>query len=300
MLNPNSVKPVERKPPPILPDEDDLPYDDAGVSLKPPLLLPGQDDLPCDDGVPMETPRHLLQIHLLLEPLGPWLAQRQDGYAGGNMFLYYSPAQVFNQDFRGPDVFVVLDVPKDVPEKERKSWVVWEEGKGPDVVIELLSKTTASEDKNAKKLTYQNQVQVPEYFWYDPHNPEDWAGFALKNGIYQPLRPNAQNHFISKRLNLALVRWRGVYRTKNATWLRWATLDGELLMTEAEQEIQRADLAERKEKQAENKAKQAERKEKQAENKAEQERQRAEQEKQRAEHLAAQLRAMGVDPDKLG
>jgi Uma2 family endonuclease len=38
---------------------------------------------------------------------------------------------------------VVLDVPR----RERKSWVVWEEEKAPDVVIELLSESTAKKDK---------------------------------------------------------------------------------------------------------------------------------------------------------
>ena len=54
--------------------------------------LPTQDELPCDDGVPMETERHRLQMELLLNTLNPWL--EGGGYAGGNMFMYYSPAQV--------------------------------------------------------------------------------------------------------------------------------------------------------------------------------------------------------------
>lgn len=58
-------------------------------------------------------------MDLLIEPL--WNAlQERDAYIGGNMFVYYSLAQVRNQGFRGPDVFVVLDVPR----KERKSWVI--------------------------------------------------------------------------------------------------------------------------------------------------------------------------------
>jgi len=91
------------------------------------------------------------------------------------MFVYYSLEQARNQDFKGPDVFVVLVVPR----RERKSWVVWEEGKGPDVVIELLSNSTAEHDKTAKKQTYQNRLRVPEYFWFDPFNPEDLAGFPF-------------------------------------------------------------------------------------------------------------------------
>jgi len=43
------------------------------------------------------------------------------------------------EEFKGPDVQVVLDVPKGI----RDNWIVWKEGKDPDVVIELLSKNTA-------------------------------------------------------------------------------------------------------------------------------------------------------------
>ena len=120
-------------------------------------LPPTQENLPCDDGIPMETQRHKFQIDMLIDALLPWLEQRSDGYVGGNMFVYFSLAQVRNQDFRGPDFFAVLGVPKG----ERRSWVVWEEGRGMDVVIELLSETTASSDKNEKKLIYQNQLRVP-------------------------------------------------------------------------------------------------------------------------------------------
>jgi Uma2 family endonuclease len=64
---------------------------------------------------------------------------------------------------------------------------VWEEEKPPDVVIELLSESTAKYDKTDKKLIYQNQMRVSEYFWYDPFKPLDWKGFCLIGGFYQPL-----------------------------------------------------------------------------------------------------------------
>lgn len=215
-------------------------------------LPPTQDELPCDDGEPMETARHRQQMFLLLETLQAWLNQRPDGYAGGNMFLYFSLAQARRQDFRGPDFFAVLGVPKG----ERKSWVVWEEGKGPDVVIELLSESTATSDKTEKKLIYQNQLKVTEYFWFDPFNPDDWAGFGLQQGVYAPLHPDDQGRLLSRCLDLALVRWRGVYEGVEATWLRWATPAGELLPTKderlhaAEQHVeiaeQRAETAEQR------------------------------------------------------
>ncbi|HLP92186.1 MAG TPA: Uma2 family endonuclease [Nostocaceae cyanobacterium] len=211
-------------------------------------LPPTQAELPCDDGIPMETQRHKYQMDLLIETLQPWLNQRSDGYVGGNMFVYYSLAQVKNKDFKGPDVFVVVDVPK----KERLCWVVWEEGKPPDVVIELMSESTSKYDKNEKKQIYQNKMRVSEYFWFDPFKPDDFAGFYLKSGAYEPIQPNNQNLIVSDVLGLGLVRWEGQYRDVNTTWLRWATLEGELLPTEreiTEQEKQRAEQAESKLKQ---------------------------------------------------
>jgi Uma2 family endonuclease len=215
----------------------------------PVAMPPTQKDLPSDDGNNMETQRHKMQMDILIETLYPWLEERPDGYVGGNMFLYFSMEQVRNQDFQGPDFFVALDVPKG----ERLSWVVWEEGKAPNVIVELLSPSTAAKDKLVKKLTYQNQVRVPEYFWFDPFSPDDLAGFRLDQGVYQPLPPDRQDRLISQQLDLALVRWYGSYRGVNNIWLRWETLDGVLLPTSQEEAIAAQTYA----REAENQAREA-------------------------------------------
>ncbi len=197
--------------------------------------LPTQDELPSEDNQNMETERHKKQMELLINSLQPWLDQHQLGYVNGNMFVYYSPKQVKHQDFKGPDVFVVLGVSN----RERKSWVVWDEGKGPEVVIELLSDTTASYDKGDKKRIYQTQLKATEYFWFDPFNHKDWAGFRLSGGVYQTLKP-IKGRLLSQSLGLALIKWPGIYKNVQATWLRWATWDGELLLLPEEAEAQRA------------------------------------------------------------
>jgi len=74
-------------------------------------IPPTQAELPYDDGVPMESARHKVQIDLLIDGLIPWLSHREDGFVGGNMFVYYSLAQVRNQDFRGPDFFCGVGCP---------------------------------------------------------------------------------------------------------------------------------------------------------------------------------------------
>jgi len=189
---------------------------------------PTEDELPCDDGMPMEASSCLANA-TTDGPLHAYLAGRRDVFVGENMFVYFSLEQVRNQDFRGPDFFVALDVPK----RDRKSWVVWQEGKGPDVVIELLSDSTAARDKGEKKDVYQNCLRVPEYFWFDPYTAE-WAGFVLRDGRYEPIEVDAQAQLISQQLGLALVRWEGIYQEESARWLRWATLDGTLLPTPQE------------------------------------------------------------------
>ncbi len=239
----------------------------AELILDAPELIrpPSQDELPSCDDIPMETGRHRIQMELLLDALERWLVPRPDGFVAGNMFVYFNPDQVKTYDFRGPDVFVVLGVPKG----ERRSWVVWEEGKAPDVVIELISDSTAPVDKHAKKLIYQNRLRVPEYFWFHPFNPDDWAGFRLEGGTYQPIPLTPHRQLISQTLGLALTHWHGTYKTITTTWLRWALPDGELLPTAEEAAQQRANQAQQRADQAE---------------------QRATEEQQRAEHAESRLR----------
>lgn len=247
-----------------------LPSPDADFSTR----LPTQDDLPCDEGMPMETPRPGFQMTLLIDALQGWLRARGRGFAGGNMFLYHSLEQIRHRDFMGPDFFVVLDVPLG----ERKSWVVWEQGRIPDLVVELLSDSTARYDKTGKKAVYAQQVHVPEYYWYDPFDPKDFAGFILVGTEYQPLTPDAQGRILSPALNLCLGTWEGVYLGVEATWLRWFTPTGELLPNKDEIAEQRASAAKQEASAA---------------------RQEAALASERAARLAEQLRRLGVDPDQL-
>ncbi|MBI2760233.1 MAG: Uma2 family endonuclease [Chloroflexi bacterium] len=209
--------------------------------------------------MPMETQRHVLQVMLLIEQLTRYFKERTDVFVGGNMFVYFSPEQVLTHDFRGPDFFVAIGVAK----RERKSWVTWWEGKGPDVVVELLSDSTARIDKGEKMEIYRDRLRVPECFWYHPFTGE-LAGFALRVGDYEPIVADDAGRPASRKLGLTLVRWQGEYQDVSARWLRWATPDGVVLPTQAE-------IAE-----DEHRA-------------AEQERQVAEQERQRAEQLARRV-----------
>jgi Uma2 family endonuclease len=184
------------------------------------------------DEPPLETDLHRLQMTLLIQCL-EWLwRKRNDFYASGNLTIYYSPRQRKSENFRGPDFFVVLGTER----KPRKSWVVWEEdGKYPNLIIEILSNSTGDTDKGLKKQIYQDIFRTPDYFWFDPETLE-FAGFHLLDGEYQPLVPNPQGCLWSQQLGLYL----GVYQEK----LRFFTSGGELISTPqevAQQEKQRSD-----------------------------------------------------------
>ncbi|MEA5506726.1 Uma2 family endonuclease [Halotia wernerae UHCC 0503] len=184
------------------------------------------------DEPPLESYLHLQQMLLLLKCLEWWWRDRHDFFVAGNLTIYYRPRQIKSKDFRGPDFFVVLGT----EHQPRKSWVVWEEdGKYPNVIVELLSDSTATTDKGLKKQIYQDTFRTPEYFWFDPNNLE-FAGFVLLAGKYQPIESNPQGWLWSQQLELYL----GVDQRN----LRFYTFEGQLVPTPeetAQQEIQRAE-----------------------------------------------------------
>ncbi|MGK7930914.1 MAG: Uma2 family endonuclease [Microcystaceae cyanobacterium] len=185
------------------------------------------------DEPPLESNLHIRQILILIQSL-EWLWQDRDDYfASGNLTIYYSPNQKKSEFFRGPDFFVVLGTTRN---PERKSWVVWEEeGKYPNVIVEILSDSTAKTDREEKKQIYQDIFQTPNYFWFDPYTLE-FAGFTLINEQYQPIDPNEQGWLWSKELGLYL----GIYEKE----LRYFTSDGELVKRLEESLIQEQQLKE--------------------------------------------------------
>lgn len=210
----------------------------------------------------LESYLHLQQMLLLLKCLDWWWRDRNDFFSAGNLTIYYSPRQLKSEDFRGPDFFVVLGTER----KPRNSWVVWhEDGKYPNVIVEILSSSTAATDRELKKQIYQDTFRTPDYFWFDPNSLE-FAGFHFIDGEYQPLEPNEQGWLWSQQLQLYL----GIHQQQ----LRFFTAEGELVPTPEEVALQETQ-------------------------KAVQATQRAEQETQRSERLAAKLRELNIDPDSI-
>ena len=216
------------------------PYEEGWPpGVKPP---PRGCDLPCDDGEPMETADHRHQMNLLIEVFLVALERmgREDVFVGGNMALYYSALQAKKNDFKAPDVFVVLDTTFG---QGRKSWVVWEEdGRTPSVVVELLSESTEANDRGPKRRIYERILRVPDYFIYDPIDFR-FEGWHLEEGVYQPLLPDSDGRLFCATVGLWLGRWRGSFLKRETSWLRLFDADGRVVPTYGEAAKEHADAA---------------------------------------------------------
>jgi Uma2 family endonuclease len=243
------------------------------------------DHLPESDGEPLETWWHRLAMNLLIEIVHSHFRDRKDYYVGGNQFIYFSPEQLRNKDFRGPDFFFVWDAKPVKRMRDRPYWAVWkEDNKFPDVIIELLSPTTEETDRTVKKDLYEQTFKTAEYFLFDPETNQ-LDGWRLNAaGHYEALVPNDQGRLWSEELGLWLGPWEGPIYGKLDTMPRFFHEDGSLVPTFAESANQLADEEKRKTDKAEKQRAEAEKQRAEAEKqRAEEAKQLAEAEKQRAE-----------------
>src|SRR5437870_1898264 len=74
------------------------------------------------DGVPLDSLWQQMQIGMLVNLTYTWVGDRQDYFAGGNQFIYYSKTRDRTTDFRGPDFYFVDKVPR---QPIRRWWCVW-------------------------------------------------------------------------------------------------------------------------------------------------------------------------------
>ena len=235
-----------------------------------PDVTPDIDALVTEDDTPVDNLPSEKQQRLLTEPLySSWT-----GPGENRPFLAAANVGVFSQTRTPaivPDMFLSLDVTvaEDWWRKEHRSYFIWEFGKPPELVLEIVSNSEGGEDTE-KRRKYA-WMRVPFYVIYDPQRQimtEVLTVYRLRELQYE-----RQDTAWFASLKLGLTLWEGEFERKVDTWLRWTDEHGVLIPTgkeRAEQEHQRA----------------------------EQEHQRAEQERQRADHLAALLRRAGIDPEK--
>jgi Uma2 family endonuclease len=189
-------------------------------------------DLPAEDGIPLDSNWQREQIDLLIELINIHWADRPDFYAGGNMFIYYSPNRLKSEDVRGPDFFVVKGVDKF---RVRRSWIVWEEdGQHPHVIIELISPSTRREDEGRKKTLYEQTFRTPEYYLYYPEE-QKLVGWRLVGGVYELMTPDERGWLWSDQLGLWLGTQPGYsHNYEYNTWLRFYEANGDLVPSHQE------------------------------------------------------------------
>lgn len=176
-----------------------------------------------------------------------------------NVGLFYSTSE---QPYV-PDFLLSMDVvaPANPHEKKHRSYMLWEYGKRPDLVIEVVSNIDRHEER---KLVGYARIGIPYYVIHDPDrrlSDRPLRAYELHGGSYvelvKPWFPD---------LGLGLSLWSGEYRgVESSEWIRFVDGNGTALATGVER--------------------------------AEAERERADRATRRAEALEARLRELGLEPE---
>lgn len=218
--------------------------------LSPKETLPTMYDLPSENpeetGLPDEF--HLLQPELLRITFRPPSYAAEQVFTASDLNLYYDPHHP--QWYKRPDWFAVLGVSRFYNQTElRLSYVTWQEGINPFVVVELISPGTEAEDlgRNLREVNqppnkwsvYEQILRIPYYFVFNRYTNE-LQYFGLMMNRYQPLSMNGLGVWLEEA-ELGLGLWDGEYQGCKRLWLRWYDRDNNWLPTPEEQEKQRAE-----------------------------------------------------------
>lgn len=224
-----------------------------------------EDDTPVDN-FPSEKQQRLLTEPLYSSWAGP--GEGRTFLVAANVGLYAS----LRQPLLVPDVFLSLDaqIAEDWWSKRKRTYFFWEFGKPPEVVIEVVSNQVGNE--TGRKMAGYARMGIAYYAIFDPMQQVQEGvlrAYALNPGrrVYTEIDPS-----VLPGIGLGLTTWQGSYEGREDIWIRWQDSKRRLIPTGAE----RAEREERR---------------------AEEERQRADQQQRLAERLAAQLRALGIEPD---
>jgi Uma2 family endonuclease len=234
---------------------------------------------PDSDGQPMsDNTLQFRWIVTLQGNLDRWYRDDPNVFVAGDLLWY--PVQGQPTIRTAPDALVVFGRPKG----DRGSYRQWREGGvAPQVVFEVLSPGNTEEEME-RKLGFYDRYGVEEYYLYDPDEVR-LSGWQRRDGSLQPIE--VMDGWVSPRLGIRfdlsgpeLV----IYRPDGERFLTFLELDDERV--EARRQAEEA----RRETEAMRRQAQA------AEQEAAASRRQAAEAQRRAEQLAAQLRALGIDP----
>ncbi len=200
-------------------------------------------EYPESDGEPLgETDVHAQVTMALFHALLVRTKDRPDAYAAMDNFLYFEEGDP--SACVSPDLYVVLGVEK----KLRRTYKVWEEGRGPDLVIEVTSRKSRATDLGEKKGKYA-LLGVREYLLVDPlaeYLEPPLQGFRLGDQGYVRMAGEPRSELLG-----LILRWvDGSPRLVDAETgvpLPTPTEDherAEILAGHSEREKARADVAE--------------------------------------------------------
>jgi Uma2 family endonuclease len=263
--------------------------------LPPKQTLPTMYDLPSEDAEEPGLPDtyHYIQAEFLNHTFCPGNYPSEQVFSAIDLNLYYD---VHHPNwYKRPDWFGCVGVDRLYEQKDlRLSYVVWQEGVNPFIVVELLSPGTEKEDLGqtlrdvqqppTKWAVYEQILRIPYYVVFDRYQ-DILRIFQLNGGRYQQLNLNQPRLWLEE-IGIGIGLWQGSYQGIERLWLRWYDPQGNWIPTPEEITEQERQRAEQERQRAE-----------QERQRAEQERQRAEQERQRVAALIEQLRSLGVEPD---
>ncbi len=256
---------------------------------------PNIDDLVTEDDEPVDNTFSEKQQRLLTHSLyNAWKGpQGRSFLTMANVGLFYA----LNHPPLVPDVLVSLDVKvhNELWAKLHRSYFVQEYGKPPEVVIEIVSNLKGKEA--GTKLQNYAKAGVRYYVIFDPEQ-------QLKQGLLcvyelQNARYVEKADFWLPKLELGLTLWEGHYEDGSEMWLRWCDHKGKLIATGTETTLEERLAKEKAQKQTETERLEKEKAQKQtekAQKQAETERLEKEKAQKQTERLAAQLRALGIQP----
>jgi len=195
-------------------------------------------EYPSGDGKPLaENDLQLHAIHYAFGALGLYYAAHPDVYVSADLLIYYEEGNPWVSI--APDTFVVFGV----EDRMRMNYKVWEEGKGPDFVLEVASPGTWREDVERKPAIYAG-LGVREYFLYDPtgaHLTPVLQGYRLVDGGY---RRQSAVESIDRTLRLSSEALGLELRAKVGGEMRFHDpATGEDLLSHAEEHAERREEA---------------------------------------------------------
>lgn len=189
-----------------------------------------------EDDTPVDNRFSERQQHLLPEILFQSWPEGKPFEAISNVGLFYSKKlSPIVPDFMLSLAVEPMPLTKAV---ETKSYFVWEYGKPPDLVVEVVSNQEGGED--SRKLEIYARIRVTYYVIYDPLHyisPKPLRCFRLDGGRYKEIYDTEW----LPEIGLGLALWQGLYNGIDSTWLRFVNQDGVLLPTADEANRQSAE-----------------------------------------------------------